>query len=56
MAQSQIFNLTRSGLYWELLEAHVDVATCNEQFLSKCNKKMNVPEETNQLHFYRQCS
>lgn len=33
MAQMEIFNLSRSGLYWELLEAYVDVATCNEAFI-----------------------
>jgi len=34
LSNTEIFNLSRSGLYWEFLEAYVDIATCTPAFIN----------------------
>lgn len=41
LAHTQLLNLTRSGLYWEVVECSVDIATCmNNDFMVKLREHL----------------
>jgi hypothetical protein len=47
LASQNLFNLSRSGLYWEFIEAYVDMSVCTSAFLAGLREHIKIFCEQN---------